>query len=68
MPGKHNTIASRIEYYRTYYLQYEDRYKNLYYDRKIKQLERIQLYQDYGGERNYYEEQYKKFLNNIEEK
>ncbi len=63
MPGKHQFISSRIEYYQNYYLQYNDRYKYAYYDKKFKERENEKLFEKYNGERAYYENYYKKFCN-----
>lgn len=63
MPGKHQFISSRIEYYQNYYLQYNDRYKYAYYDKKFKEQKNIDMFKKYGGEREYYKQQYEKFCN-----
>jgi hypothetical protein len=63
MPGKRQYISSRLEYYRDYYMLYNDRYKYAYYDKKIKEQNNIALFEKYNGERAYYENYYKDFCN-----
>ena len=63
MPGKRQFISSRLEYYRDYYMMYNDRYRYAYYDKKVKERENEKLFEKYGGEREYYKQQYEKFCN-----
>jgi hypothetical protein len=50
---------SRTEYYQEYYLRHKDRYKYLYYSKKLADEERLEFFKEFGGERKYYENYYK---------
>ena len=54
---------SRTEYYQEYYLRNKDRYKYLYYSKKLADEQRIEFFKEYGGERKYYENYYKDWYN-----
>ena len=49
-------IASRTEYYRQYYLKTKDRYRMYYYEKKQRRLENDGMYEEYGGEEQYYKD------------
>jgi len=53
---------SKTEYYQQYYLRNKDRYKYLYYSKKLADEERKEFFSKWGGERNYYKIKYKEFM------
>jgi len=54
---------SRTEYYQEYYLQHKDRYKYLYYSKKLADEKRLEFFKEWGSERKYYENYYKDWNN-----
>jgi hypothetical protein len=61
-------ITSRTIYYRNYYLQKKEIFKFNYYEKKLRELERKELYEPYGGERAFYENYYKNWINENKDK
>ena len=57
------TITSKSIYYKNYYLQKKEIFKFNYYEKKLREQERKELYEPYGGEKNYYKNYYKNWLN-----
>ena len=45
-------ITSRTIYYRNYYLQKREIFKFNYYEKKLREIERKELYEPYGGKKN----------------
>ena len=56
-------ITSKTIYYKNYYLQKKEIFKFNYYEKKLRELERKELYEPYGGERAFYENYYKNWIN-----
>ena len=56
-------FLSASEYYQEYYIRHKSRYKTYYKEKKEKKLQNKLLFEAYGGEINYYKNQYIKFVN-----
>ena len=61
-------ITSRTIYYRNYYLQKREIFKFNYYEKKLRELERKEMYEPYGGEKEYYKNYYKNWITKNEDK
>ena len=59
---------SASEYYQEYYKRNKSRYKTYYIEKKQQKLQNQILFQSYGGEINYYKNQYIKFLSETKNK
>lgn len=59
---------SASEYYQEYYKRNKSRYKTYYIEKKQQKLQNQILFQSYGGEINYYKNQYIKFISKTKNK
>lgn len=59
---------SASEYYQEYYKRNKSRYKTYYIEKKQQKLQNQILFQSYGGEINYYKNQYIKFISETKNK
>jgi hypothetical protein len=59
---------SASEYYQEYYKRNKSRYKTYYIKKKQQKLQNQILFQSYGGEINYYKNQYIKFISETKNK
>ena len=51
----------RSEYYRNYYLRNKDIRKFQYYEKRCREKQSKEIYEEYGGEVAYYKKKYKEF-------
>jgi len=57
---------STAEYYQEYYLRHKDRYKYLYYSKKLEDEQKKNYFKEYGGEAAFYKNYYIKWnLGNV---
>ena len=59
---------SASEYYQEYYKRNKSRYKTYYREKKQQKLQNQILFQSYGGEINYYKNQYIKLISETKNK
>jgi hypothetical protein len=59
---------SASEYYQEYYIRNKSRYKTYYIEKKQQKLENKILFESYGGEINYYKNQYIKLITEAKNK
>jgi len=59
---------SASEYYQEYYKRNKSRYKSYYIEKKQQKLQNQILFQSYGGEINYYKNQYIKLISETKNK
>jgi hypothetical protein len=59
---------SASEYYQEYYIRNKSRYKTYYIEKKQQKLENKILFESYGGEINYYKNQYIKLISEAKNK